>query len=247
MKYTDLPGHIIATYMNLRVGIAVLAILLPFILWFGGNLLFGLPLQESMSAYYHASNGDMRDVFVGILIAVGAFLFLYKGFTDLENNALNLAGICLVGVALFPMEWGCGDSCSKFSLHGTLAILFFLSIAYVCIFRASDTLHLIKDQAKVARYKNVYSGLGIVMIASPVIALVLTMSLQRGPEITSWVFFIEAVGVIVFASYWITKSREIVLTNAERKAIEGKLRIRQLKVKELFKKAEVVKIKTRKR
>lgn len=260
MKYIDLPGHITATYINLRVGIATIAILLPFILWFGGNILFSLPLQESMSAYYHASDGDrlfdeamkvhyppgdMRDVFVGLLITVGAFLYLYKGITNLENIALNLAGICLVGVALFPTE--AGVSGFKLTLHGTFAILFFLAIAYVCIYRAADTLYLIKEKAKAKRYKLVYKWLGIGMIASPAIALVLTMTLQRGPEITSWLFVAEAVGVIVFALYWITKSREIILTNSERKAIEGKLRIRPLQAKDLFKKAEVVKIKTRKR
>lgn len=155
MKSTDLQRHITATYINLRIGVAALAIILPLVLWIGGRLLFDLPLQASMSAYYHAGDGAMRDVFVGVLIAVGAFLYLYKGFTILENTALNLAGLLLVGVALFPMDWNCGNACGGLSLHGTFAILFFLSIAYVCIFRASDTLDLIEDETKVERYKSI--------------------------------------------------------------------------------------------
>lgn len=239
MKSTNLRRHIAATYFSLRIGLAVLAIILPFVLWVGGRLFFDLPLQGSMSAYYHAGDGAMRDVFVGVLITVGAFLYLYKGFTSLENIALNLAGILLVGVALLPMEWNCGDTCSKFSLHGTFAILFFLSIAYVCIFRASDTLGLIADRAKIKRYKSVYRWLGLGMVASPAIALILTWFLQPDSEIKSWVFFVEAVGVIVFGSYWITKSREIALTNSERLAIEGKLSARELHATDVFKQISV--------
>lgn len=239
MKPADLRKHISATYLSLRIGLAALAIILPFVLWFAGGLFFHLPLQVSMSAYYHAGDGAMRDVFVGILITVGAFLYLYKGFTSLENIALNFAGIFLVGVALIPMEWNCGDACSRFSWHGAFAILFFLSIAYVCIFRASDTLRLIADQTKVKRYKTVYRWLGLGMIASPAIALVLTWFLQPGSEIKSWVFFVEAVGVIVFGTYWITKSREIALTNSERRAIEGRLRTREFHAADVFREMTV--------
>ena len=239
MKSQDLRGHITATYFNLRIGLAVLAIALPFVLWIGGYLRSDLTLQGSMSAYYHAGDGAMRDVFVGVLMAVGAFLYLYKGFTSLENIALNLAGIFLVGVALFPMEWDCGEACRKFSLHGTFAVLFFLSIAYVCVFRASDTLSLISDEATRKRYKSIYRLQGLGMIASPAIALALTWFLQAGSEMKSWVFFVEAVGVIVFGSYWITKSREIALTHSERRAIEGKLSMRELQASDVFKEVAV--------
>lgn len=239
---TNLREHIIATYITLRIGLAVAVILLPFVLWIGGRLIFEVPLQESMSAYYHAGEGAMRDVFVGALIAVGAFLYLYKGFTNLENIALKLAGILLVGVALFPMEWNCGSSCSKFSLHGIFAISFFLCIAYVCIFRASDTLHLIQDQAKAKQYQRTYKWLGLLMIVTPAIALALTWIkriLVPGLELNYWVFLVEAIGVIVFGSYWIIKSREIAITNSERRAIEGKLSARPFHVEDVFKQMPV--------
>ncbi len=243
MKVPSLQKHITATYINLRVGLALLAIALPFVLAVVGYLVFGLPLQGSMSAYYHAGEGAVRDVFVGVLIAVGAFLYLYKGFTAWENIALNFAGIFLVGVALVPMQWDCEPDCSKFSLHGTFAVLFFLTIAYVCIFRASDTLGLISDPAKASRYKRVYRWLGIGMIASPAIALVLTWVLQPGADDNFWVFFVEAVGVFVFGAYWIVKSYEIAETNAERRAVEGKLNTRQYLVADVFKEISVAEIK----
>ncbi len=246
MKSTDLRGHITATYINLRIGTAVLAIILPFVLWIGGHIRSDLPLLGSMSAYYHAGNGAMRDEFVGVLFAVGAFLYLYKGFTGLENFALNLAGAFVIGVAVFPMEWGCGNSCSNFSLHGTFAILFFLSIAYVCIFRASDTLGLIPDQTKIKRYKNTYRLLGLGMVASPVLALILTWVLQPHTEDRLTGFFAEAFGVWVFALYWIIKSREIALSNSERLAIEGSLSTRQHRAVDVFKQISVDHVEPRK-
>src|SRR5215212_7799422 len=44
----------------------------------------------------------MRTIFVGFLCITGSFLYLYKGFTKLENLLLNVAGISAVLVALFP-------------------------------------------------------------------------------------------------------------------------------------------------
>src|SRR5687768_11654622 len=129
----DLSDQIAATYRMLRLGLAVLAFTFPPLLFVGGLLLGGLPLAGSMSAYYHyhptkplppdngaldqsapipgatdkeiSGQGVMRNLFVGILFAVGGLLFAYQGFSRLEDHALNLAGIMAWGVALFPMNW----------------------------------------------------------------------------------------------------------------------------------------------
>jgi hypothetical protein len=110
----ELQAHMVATYFFLRAGMAIMAFALPLLLWCGAAAR-GVPLQASMSAYYHASNGLMRDEFAGVLVAIGAFLYLYEGFSRAENRALNLAGIFAVGVAMIPMEWNCSKSCARFS------------------------------------------------------------------------------------------------------------------------------------
>ena len=86
----QLQRHMSGTYFSLRVGMGVLAAALPPLLWLGGRLGDGEPLRCSMSAYYYSAT--MRDTFVGTLVAVGVFLYLYKGFSRQENWALNLAG-----------------------------------------------------------------------------------------------------------------------------------------------------------
>lgn len=148
-SYEDEPiklrEHVLATYLSLRMGIAFLGGILPPLLVVVGWIWGSAGLQSSMSAYYYAGNGAARNEFVGVLITIGAFLYLYKGFSQEENIALNLAGIFAVGVALVPMPWDCGAGCPRISAHGIFAILFFICIAYVCLARAMDTLPLLKD------------------------------------------------------------------------------------------------------
>ena len=92
MQPDELQAHILSTYFGLRLGIVIASALLPIVLFFGGWLRGGLELQPSISDYYFAGGGVMRDWFVGTLCAVGVFLYLYKGFSDRENVALNIAG-----------------------------------------------------------------------------------------------------------------------------------------------------------
>lgn len=232
----DLKKHILWTYVNIRLGLALIAIILPFYLWLAGHYYFGVPLQGSMSAYYHAYSGELRDEFVGTLILVAGFLYLYKGFTDLENLALNGAGISLCVVAVFPMQWECKPDCGFLSLHGAAAVVFFVAIAYVCLFRATDTLPLMKDRQKARWYARIYKGLGVAMVASPIIALSLVALFRSTPqEKNPWIFFVEAVGVVVFGLYWLLKSLEITHTHSEERALEGDLRAMQTEASDLFK------------
>jgi len=217
----QLQKHMAGTYFTLRIGMGVLAAALPPLLWLGGRLLDREPLRCSMSAYYYSP--AMRDTFVGAVVAIGVFLYLYKGFSRQENWALNLAGALAVGVALVPTGPRCEEGGGAFTLHGTFAVLFFVSIAYVCIFRASDTLSLIRDTRKAERLRTTYRALGAFMIVSPVVAAVLSFVLQPGERGRSLVFFVEALGVFTFAAYWLTKSRELSATDAERLALERKL------------------------
>lgn len=235
MARDRLSEHIIKTYGTLRIGIGVLAIALPIILA-GIGFKYGVILQDSISAYYHAfvttqqfsdllaiaGNGVMRNWFVGILWAIGVFLFLYRGYGRRENAALNIAGILLIIVAMFPMDWTCGEVCPKVSVHGVAAILFFASIGYVCIFRSGDTLELVKDLNDRQSYLRWYRIIGLVMWTFPLVVALLEF-LQLRPFGTRTVFFIEVVGIWAFAAYWLIKSREVYRTNADFLACNNKL------------------------
>jgi hypothetical protein len=216
---SQLQKHVEGTYFNLRIGMAAIAFTFPVLLAVGAKIGWDISLQDTISAYYHAGNGAVRDWFVGVLVAIGAFLYLYKGFSRAENYALNLAGISAVGIVVFPGRWPCDRVCDAVSVHGAVAVLFFACIAYVCLFRASDTLALLADPAKIRRYKAIYRTLGILLVGSPLAAFVVSSVLRRS---SSAVFFIEAFAVWAFAAYWLAKSLELRETSAERLALEGK-------------------------
>ncbi|WP_432201340.1 hypothetical protein ACRAQ7_03840 [Erythrobacter sp. W53] len=204
--------NISAAYRQLRIGMALIAILMPIWLVVGGGL---STIQTSLSAYYHFDMGKMRDVFVGILWAIGAFLFFYKGYTRRENAALTVAGLAAVVVAMVPMACNpsiCAPSTTLMpasgSVHGTAAIIFFLLVAYVCIFRSRDTLQLMTDAQLKARFTWCYRVLGCAMVILPIAIFLLDRFRPSGQE--SFVTIaIETAGIFVFAIFWLVKSREI--------------------------------------
>lgn len=224
----ELQRHILSTYMNIRVGIAVIGIVFPFFLWLVGHVYARLPLQGSMSAYYHAVGSEgrsMRDWFVGLLFVVGIFLYLYKGFGRAENWALNIGGVLAVGVAVFPMPW---DTPSTYWItrHGFCAIGLFLCIAFVALFCADDTLDLIYDTdirnpaQVIARLKLLYRLIGLVMIVSMLVAYICNTVLRT--EFRT--FWVEAAGIVSFGTYWLLKGWELRRTAAELKTVRAQLK-----------------------
>jgi len=229
MSMDKLQKHIFSTYLTLRYGVALLAFAFPVLLYVIGRFKYGIELENTMSHYYFSlAPGDssmrelfpMRVYFVGFLFAIGAFLYLYKGFTVIENVALNFAGIFAIGVAIFPMNWKCGESgCPPVNLHGICGVLLFICIAYVSLVCAKDTLAYLKNPPLAFSYRNKYRLLGVLMIASPLIALIITFLLEKFHKYT---FFVEAAGIWAFALYWWVKSRELSHSSAERIALGTK-------------------------
>ncbi len=252
-----LQKHIFATYINIRYGAAVIAFIFPLLLWFGGQWIYDVPRQCSMSAYYHADDstphcdlqkqlidvyqanfelepndnkpyplgdvdhGEMRSYFVGLLFMLGGIFYLYKGYSDKENIALNCAGVFAFGVALFPMDWT--GNASGLSLHGIFAVLLFLSIAFVCLFCAPETLREMNNKQQKKRFTRSYRLMGVLMIISPAIAWLFTVAIK---SMGAYVFFAEMFGIWVFAAYWLLKSRELSITHAEQKALSGNLKMK---------------------
>jgi hypothetical protein len=219
-----LQKHILSTYLTLRYGIVLIGALLPVVVYLVG-VFNNVPLQNSISAYYWASvqghPAPSRDWFVGSLFAVAAFLYLYKGFSKLENLALNVAAMFAVGVAVSPMEWQCEPPCvDHYSVHGFCAVAMFACLVYVVWFRSRDTLTLIADEALRARYRRTYAITGLVMLAAPVTAFVLNSFVGTH---STYVFFIEAAGIWAFALYWWVKSAELAHSAATVKALSGEV------------------------
>lgn len=92
----DARQSAVETYRYLRVGIVGLAVLLALSV-VGQVIADGRPLG-SISAYYFT---PVRDVFVGVLVALGLSLVAIRG-RGIEDVLLNLAGMLAPIVALVP-------------------------------------------------------------------------------------------------------------------------------------------------
>ncbi len=212
----DDPLSVSTSYVILRNGIGVLGLAFPIVLILGGGLDH---VQASLSAYYHFSPADpdlygagtMRDVFVGMLCAIGAFLFFYRGHSLQEDLSLNVAGIAAVLVALFPMDWPegivSGTSVSS-KVHFTSATIFFVMIAYVCVFRARDTLCIVRDKRRRRTFARIYLTLGILMLSTPAAIAASKFVSPTGQEGHA-TLLVEVAGVLVFATFWLIKGLEI--------------------------------------
>ena len=227
MDNKALQQQILSTYNSLRFGMILIAAATPVVvvLW---AYLFGVGWQTSLSAYYFAPVGPNieysiypgRVLFVGILFALGSFLYLYKGFSRRENIALNLAGLFALGVALCPMYAQTGYVPFSNILHFTFAVLLFICMAYTAIFCSDDTLQWIKDPTRRARYWAAYRIIGWFMGLFPLVGLALALSVHA---VQNYVFWIEAAGIWAFAAYWLTKSRELKESEVEIRAVTGTL------------------------
>lgn len=107
---SETDNTLVISYLELRKFVGWLGLLMPFILIIGGcfTAVKG-GIQPTISDYYYT---PIRNIFVGILCAIGVFLFSYRGYPPKENQpkkpiisdnaAGNLAALFAVGVALFP-------------------------------------------------------------------------------------------------------------------------------------------------
>jgi len=213
--HSNIDTHITQTYVSLRVGMALMAIALPIVLFASAWYFDSFNAQQSISRYYHT---PMRDFFVGSLIAIGAFLYLYKGFTTKENILLNFAGVFAVLVAWLPTDLPAEvlrlDVLPPYlprvpfiakTPHVVSAFLFFAAIGYVAVFCSEATLEKITDAKKREVYRRCYRTYGILMIALPALAALLTFFTV--PRFT--VFIVQTIAITVFSAFWITKSFEI--------------------------------------
>jgi hypothetical protein len=208
------------TYFGMRRGLGIAAILFPFALLGLQRLIHGDPLPGSVSAYYHT---DLRTIWIGTLVVIAVFLWLYKGYDKWENVLLNVAGVGVMGVVLFPCSPDAGslDGSKGFfwaPAHGLSALVAFGCMGVVAVFLGSITLELLADQPVLqAWFRNTYRVLGILMVALPLLTFVVAQG--RG----DYVFWAEVPAVVMFGLYWCVKTYEFHLTRADQQAVAGTL------------------------
>jgi hypothetical protein len=209
----DADDSLVISYLLLRKAIGCLGVALPFVLAFGGMLVFSRGLQRSISDYYYTG---MRDVFVGILCSIAVFLISYKGYERKDAIAGDLACLFAVGVALFPTAPGMDASSSDKiigRLHLLFATSFFLTIAYFSLFLFTKTDPTKPPTRQKLQRNVVYKVCGsVILIAIALIVVVVWIPEGAAGAVRALnpVFWLESIAVVAFGVSWLTKGEAIL-------------------------------------
>jgi hypothetical protein len=207
----------VLSYRNLRYAIGLLGVGLPAVLAVWSWFIAKIPVQPSISHYYHTG---AHVIFTGLLCAVAAFLATYKGYSRLDDWATNFAGFCCLCVALFPTDVACFPGQSKTSslvffeamdiVHFICAGLFLLTLAFISIFLFTRSDKPKHAMGKEKRQRNkIYILCGLWMFGSVILAALILFNKYGLPLPARWVFIWEASALISFGISWLAKGYAI--------------------------------------
>lgn len=187
---------------ELRLMVGILGVSLPLILAIWGFFLIGrIEVRPSISDYYALRT---RDAFVGILCAIGFYLFAYKGHERKDDLAGHLACFFALGVAFFP----CNGHKWERIVHYISATALFLTLSYfsLCLFTKSGG---IRSPRKIVR-NRIYVGCGIAMLGCIILIGIYKLFLQKTPVANIQpVFWLESLALWAFGISWFVKGESI--------------------------------------
>ncbi|MFG1496626.1 hypothetical protein ABMA57_08330 [Saccharospirillum sp. HFRX-1] len=199
----------------LRLIVGLIALLLPL---FVIVLTTGNPLG-SISASYH-DDGAARDVFVGSLFAMAAFLFAYNGDHARQSTLSKLAAVSAVCIALFPTAGvSAPDTLATWVgvVHYLAAAVLFAVLAYFC-WSFSCTA---KNKGGTYREAGIRSLIYRVCLVGIGLAIVFMLAYLGFEEYLDehfprYIFFFEWLGLLAFGIAWLVASRIIpVITHRD--------------------------------
>ncbi len=204
------PNRVEIDHHTIKLIVGVIAISLATLTSFFSET----PLQ-SISASYH-EDGWSRNIFVGFLFTISAFLLAYNGRSTPEMVLSKVAAFAAVGVAMFPCKCGSHPEIIP-CVHGTSAAVMFMILAIFCYMFFQRAYAKGHAQAKVRAY--IYAFCGIIIFTS--IAIIAMDNFLDGiisSRISRLTFIGEAASLVSFGIAWLTASRilPIITSNDER-------------------------------
>jgi hypothetical protein len=208
----------VRSFLIMRIVVGVLGVLLPLSLVLIGRWLDGKPwFRDSLSAYYYSG---ARELFVGVLSAIGVFLFTYKVTEhSLDNTLTFVAAAAVVFVVLFPtgppaqvtgltpLQEELGESRVQ-TIHFGAALLFIVSLAVISF------LYGVREGRRPARqgkrrplFWRWYHWVCALFILGALAGVGLDMLTERGPSES--VLIGELVAVWAFGASWLMKGLEL--------------------------------------
>ncbi|MBK7888511.1 MAG: hypothetical protein IPJ86_14900 [Bacteroidetes bacterium] len=206
------------TYRRIRSAIGILGMGLPVVLLILPLIpFFETKVQNSISHYYYT---NFRELFTGVLCAVGLFLIRYKGHKNpvfWKNDSLltNIAGGMAFGIALFPTD---PDDCLQKiytiipvchpylgTIHYVFAGMFFVVLAIVSIkvFTIGQEEN-VDIPVSMINENRIYKICGFLMLFF--ILLVPILAYTGLPYTT---LICEALALFSFGTSWLIKGRAL--------------------------------------
>jgi len=179
---------------SIRLMVGLLTFILPILV----SIISFTRLTSISASYYTRA----RDVFVGLLFVLGAFLVVYKGHTLTENWIANLGGLAAILAALFPMTCDLCQPTLTSYIHAIAGNVLFGVTAYFCLgpFRQSAKG---KTWIKAQRRVTIYTICGFGIIACLVVLMVLGMVMTtEQKKIWTPIYWGEFVMLWLFSAAW---------------------------------------------
>lgn len=194
------PKHIEIDHHTMKLIVGVIALSLAAL-----TNLFAENDLQSISAAYHDKGVWARNIFVGFLFAIAAFLAAYNGRSALDMLLSRIAALAAIGVAMFPCSCEIHTEIVPY-VHGGCACVLFVILAIFCYGfykRARDKGHM---QARVRAF--IYAVCAIVMLGGIlVMAFDYMLDDKLSAKINRLTFYGEASALIAFGVAWLIASR----------------------------------------
>ena len=209
---------LLISYLTLRKAVGLLGMLLPLILTLGMFLLSDCnTFQDSISDYYYTRMGH---VLVGVLCAVGLFLFTYKGYEKRDEVASKLGCLFALGVAFFPTYGPDASRPCNFLhrnsspttsiIHGFSATLLFLTFAYFSLVLFVKTSG--HPTRKKLKRNKIYRACGYIILGCILLIFLYSVvpMLHSIFERYKPIYIFETIALWAFGFSWITKGEFIL-------------------------------------
>ena len=206
--------------------VGIVALGMPIVLGLGGLLLGRF--RTALSGYYYEAI-ILGDFFVGCLVAIGALLMAYRGWTPKVAQLATIAGLASFVVAFVPMD-GWITGCQQFAQDGTCAVqsvrypvagywihagaagLLFAILAFFCLFvftkiPVDEDSGTIEPTLAKRRRNLIYRTSGIVIALCAVAIGVGDLIFGEWWNARNMTFWMEALILAAFGTSWLTQGR----------------------------------------
>ncbi len=206
------PKNAEINQLTMKLIVGVIAIAIASVTSFVSTLDYSL---LSVSESYFAGDWS-RNIFVGFLFAISAFLLSYNGQTRAHMILSRVAALAGIGVAMFPCKCSNREEIIPYVHYANAAVMFAV-LAYFCIefYRHAKS----KGHRQAAWRAKIYLAcFWTMVVAIAALALNAIWGQELGIEarFPRIVFYGEAMALSAFGVCWLVASRVLpVLTRPE--------------------------------